>query len=147
MSLVAVGTDGAPGATDEVDVAHSDVQRLADLAGPGMPYGMRRRLARARAWSDATIAESALAAWDGKGTLVIVVDRIRAADDGGVPYQLRSRAEEPVLSVVLGWTEQDCANGSLVWRPPALRATLPARLLPPEPVDEDREVVANADEE
>lgn len=143
VSLVAVGITGAPTADDTVDVAAGDIERIARLAGEGLPFSMRHRLARARAWSDGEIADAALDAWSGEGTLVIVVNRIRAAQDGGVPFQLRSRTDTPVRSVILGWTDQDCGHGSLVWRPPALRATLPAWLLPDEPAPAAHEVVAD----
>jgi hypothetical protein len=134
VELIAVGTDPVGPRDADVDVPAGEPERLARLAGEQLPYTLRRPLARARAWSDDRLARTALGAWDGEGVLVLVVDQTRVAGRGGLAWHLRQRTEAEVVPVVLSWSDLACTDGTLVWSPPVLRASLPGWALP-EPVE------------
>lgn len=129
LRLVAVGADEVPPDDARVDVPAGEPERLAELAG-GLPFGMRQRIARARSWSDDRIATAALNAWDGKGTLFVLVDRTRVAGRGGVAWHLRQRTEVEVRPVVLSWSDSACTAGTLIWEPPVVRGAVPGFLVP-----------------
>lgn len=131
IRLVAVGQPAAPTTPAPAEAPAALVDRLSDLAGPGLPYSFRLPLAAARAATDAAIAETALAAWDGRGTLVIVADRTRVAGDGGLPFQVAQRTPKAVTAATLDWRDLDCVDSTLQWQEPTLRLALPAALVRP----------------
>lgn len=134
VQLVAAGTEEVPPEDARVDVPAGEPERIAELAG-GLPFGMRQRIARARSWSDARIAQTALDAWNGKGTLFVLVDRTRVAGRGGVAWHLRQRTDVEVRPVVLSWSDSACTAGTLIWEPPVVRAAVPGFLVPPTAAD------------
>jgi hypothetical protein len=131
VRLVAVGQPTVPATPAGSEAPAALVERLTDLAGPGLPYTVRLPLAAARAATDAAIAQAALAAWDGRGALVIVADRTRVAGHGGLPFQVAQRTAEPVTAATLDWRDLDCVDGTLQWQEPTLRLALPAALVRP----------------
>jgi len=127
VDLVAIGQDPAPPAGTRVtSVPAGYADRLAFLAGKELPFTMRDRLARARTWADARMAEQALNAWNGEGYLVIVADRTRVAGPGGVDWQLAQRTQTPLVAATLDWADMDCTDGTLQWRSPAVSVSGPA---------------------
>lgn len=131
VHLVPIGTDPAPNASTNVPIVPNGyAERLAVLAGDTLAPTMRTRIAQARTWSDQIMAESALAAWDGKGYLVVLADRTRVAGPGGIDWQLAQKSEESQLSVILDWSEQDCVDGTLQWHASTLRASIPSFMAP-----------------
>ena len=63
------------------------------------------------AWADHRFAKAAIDAWDGKGTLVIVVDRMHVEGGLGVGWQAQRLTGSPVVQAMLANGESRCYAG------------------------------------
>lgn len=132
IDLIAIGPNkAAPAGTHLSTIPSGYADRLAVLAGADMPRDMRDRVAQARTWGDAQMAERALDAWKGEGYLVILADRTRVAGPGGVDWQVRQRVNAtPVVAATLDYADLDCVDGTLQWQGPWMRIAGPIGLVP-----------------
>lgn len=121
VTLLAVGQPPVLPNAPPVTPSRELTERLAQLAGDDLPYVAREPLARARATTDAHIAEEALHGWSGEGVLVVVADRTRVVGPGALPMQLADRSDAPVRAATLDWRDQDCIDDTWQWRDTAQR--------------------------
>lgn len=85
---------------------------LADAMGDApVPPELESGLVQTVAWADHRFAQDALAAWDGQGALVIVVDRYHVEGGMGVQWQARTLTDKPVEAAILADAESRCYPG------------------------------------
>lgn len=81
-----------------------------------VPVEAEPRLVETVAWYDHRVAQAALSAWNGRGYLVIVADRLHVEGGKGIGWQLQRLAQAPVQAVVLKDADGPCFPGDQVWR-------------------------------
>lgn len=117
--VLAVGPKpGAPPSWQRVTVPSGYASNLVR----GMPEGaeidksLESDLVRSVAHTEEQIARAAVQNWNGRGYLVLVVDRPHATGLG-VPWQVRQLTDAPVSSVMLAWAaEPACEPTDMVWK-------------------------------
>jgi hypothetical protein len=106
---------GAPSRQASLPIPPGYVQMLEDPMGDNpIPVELESRFAEFVAYSDRRFADIALAAWDGTGVLVILVDRYHVEGGMGVQWQAQTMTEAPVKGVLLADAESRCYKGDLV---------------------------------
>jgi hypothetical protein len=69
------------------------------------------------AWRDYALAQGAIASWDGKGYLVVVVGRMHVEGSKGVAWQARQLTGAPISAYVLvPGPNPPCHEGDLLWK-------------------------------
>lgn len=90
---------------------------LADAMGDApVPPALEGTLAQTVAWADHRFARDALSAWDGRGALVIVVDRYHVEGGLGVQWQARTLTDKPVQAAILANADTRCYPGDELLR-------------------------------
>ncbi len=85
---------------------------LADtMVESPLPVELESSFVAEVAWADHRMAKSALAGWDGKGALVIVVDRFHVQGGLGVGWQAQRMTDAPVTAALLAAAEGICYAG------------------------------------
>lgn len=88
---------------------------LADPMGDNpVPVEIESKYVEFVAWADHRFAEQAVTAWDGVGTLVILVDRFHVEGGMGVQWQAQRLTDKPVTSAILANGETRCYDGDLL---------------------------------
>jgi hypothetical protein len=88
---------------------------LADPMGDNpVPVELEAKYVEFVAWADHQFASQAVSAWDGAGTLVIVVDRFHVEGGMGVQWQAQRLTEVPVTAAILANAESRCYTGDLL---------------------------------
>ncbi len=90
---------------------------LADTMGDGpVPPALESTFVQTVAWHDRRVAEAAVEVWNGRGWLVVVVDRTWVQGGLGVQWQARRLTEAPVSAVLLADAGGRCYRGDRVIR-------------------------------
>jgi uncharacterized iron-regulated protein len=85
---------------------------LADPMGDNpVPPEMESGFAEFVAWADHRMARAAVEAWDGRGYLVILVDRYHVEGGLGVQWQAQRLTEAPVSAALLADAGSRCYRG------------------------------------
>ncbi len=85
---------------------------LADAMGDSpVPGALETTTVETVAWADHGYATRALAAWDGAGVLVILVDRLHVEGGLGVQWQAERLAQVPVAAAMLADGGSRCYAG------------------------------------
>lgn len=87
------------------------------MAGAEMPLSLQSRFVRTMAYRDFRMAEAALAGWNGRGYLVVLVGREHVEGGKGVSWQAGLMSQAPVHSYILSYGgEPGCYRGDQIWR-------------------------------
>ncbi len=119
--VIALG--GGPARTPS-DVAPQSPGRahvLAAWAGP-MPVAVEADVVNAVTWTEHELALRALTTWDGRGSLVLVVDRLHVEGGGGVDWQIERQSDRTPAPVLLSPAGSKCGAGEISWMWPGARA-------------------------
>jgi hypothetical protein len=85
---------------------------LADAMGDSpVPVELETSTLETMAFTDQGLASAALAAWDGEGVLVIVVDRLHVEGGLGVAWQAQRLTDVPVTAALLAHADTRCYTG------------------------------------
>lgn len=85
---------------------------LADPMGDSpVPGQLETTTVETVAWTDHSLAQRALGAWDGAGVLVVLVDRLHVEGGLGVQWQAERLASVPVGAALLADGESRCYPG------------------------------------
>jgi len=116
--LVGIGQDFTLRPSDQiVQSPPGFFQILADPMGDNpVPAELESKYVEFVSWAAHGLANTALSAWDGKGVLVIVVDRYFVEGGGGVPFQVQQLSQAKVSSAILVDAESRCYPGDFVIR-------------------------------
>jgi hypothetical protein len=116
VKLVGIGQDFTLRPPDQtVQLPPGYFAMLADPMGDNpVPPELETPFAEFVAWADKGLAQTAVSAWDGQGTLVIVVDRYFVEGGGGVPFQASKLTTAPVSAVILADAGSKCYPGDVL---------------------------------
>lgn len=114
--LVAIGDRYLPRPAEvTVPLPPGYVQLLeAPMGETPIPVELESRYAEFVAYADHRMARAAVEAWDGKGVLVVVVDRFHVEGGLGVQWQAQTLTAAPVKGVLLANARSQCYKGDLV---------------------------------
>ncbi|MEQ1501191.1 MAG: ChaN family lipoprotein [Myxococcota bacterium] len=113
VKLVAIGGDYLPRPPDQtLTLPPGYITVLADGMGESpVPVELETPFVEFVAWNERQLAERALAAWDGTGVLVIVVDRFHVEGGMGVAWEAQSLTDAPVSAALLATADGQCYTG------------------------------------
>jgi uncharacterized iron-regulated protein len=113
VKLVAVGKPyTARPADSALPLPPGYIHVLADPMGDNpVPVDLEAKYVEFVAWADHQLAADAIAAWDGQGALVIVVDRFHVEGGLGVQWQAQRLTDHPVVAAMLANGESRCYPG------------------------------------
>ncbi len=89
---------------------------LEDVLLHAVPVELESRFVQTVAWRDFAIASAATEAWDGKGHLLILADRLHVEGGHGISWQAARMTEAPVHAFVLANADSPCYDGDILFR-------------------------------
>lgn len=113
VHLVAVGGDyTARPPESALPLPPGYIHVLADPMGDNLvPVELESAYVEFVAWADHQLAQRAIDAWNGAGSLVIVVDRFHVEGGMGVQWQAQRLTDAPVSAAMLANAETRCYAG------------------------------------
>ena len=116
VHLLAIGVDRSPRPRGQnLPIPPSYFFSLEpSLSEAHMPVALEPSFVEAMAWRDHRLAKHALAGWNGKGTLVVLVDRFHVEGGKGVSWQLQRMTDVPVRVLLLSNAGATCQAGESV---------------------------------
>ncbi|MCA9490384.1 MAG: ChaN family lipoprotein [Myxococcales bacterium] len=113
VHLVGIGQPYQPLPDDQtVPLPPGYIHILSDaMSDAPIPVDLETPYVAEVAWADHRFAKAAIDAWDGKGTLVIVVDRMHVEGGLGVGWQAQRLTGSPVVQAMLANGESRCYAG------------------------------------
>lgn len=116
VKLVAIGQPYQPLPADQsVPTPPGYIHVLSDAMGDApIPVDLETSFVSEVAWADHRFARAAVDAWDGKGRLVILVDRMHVEGGLGVGWQAQRLTAAPVTQAMLANGDSRCYAGDLL---------------------------------
>lgn len=117
-NLIAIGVNAQLRPNeDTIPLPPGYLHVLLDAVGEhAVPVELESQFVQTVAWKDYRMAKNAVTAWDGKGVLVILADRLHVEGGMGIQWQAQRMTDVPVTSALLASAETPCYPGDRIWR-------------------------------